>query len=321
MLSTAAFGVLVGLLLGALGAGGSVVTVPILVYALGEDVQTAAATSLLIVATTAGVGAAAHFRAGTVRLPTALALSAVAAVGSVAGSLLRPLVSGRAFLLAFAALLALVAALLWRAPRASGGALRECVLHPGLRDCGRLGVAGLAVGLLTGFFGVGGGFVIVPALVLVLAFPAGEAVGTSLVVVSLASLLALVPSLRHGSIAWAAALPFAAGGALGALAGSRVARSLPERTVRRAFAAALVGLAAFVLVQNLRPARTPVESSRSPPPPAAAAAPSAAPAPSTSCDLLAAAGGATSAGCPGEAADRAAPAVCTQRSCPLHRTP
>ncbi len=247
-----AFGLLVGFLLGALGAGGSVVTVPILVYALEEDVQTAAVTSLLIVAATAAVGAASHFRAGTVRLPTALALSAVAAASSLAGSTLRALVSGRAFLLAFAALLAVVAVLLWRAPRGGTGAARECVLRPGFRDCGRLATAGLAVGFLTGFFGVGGGFVIVPTLVLVLAFRAREAVGTSLVVVSLASLLALVPSLRHGSVEWATALPFAAGGALGAFLGSRASRRLPETVVRRAFALALLALATFVLARNVR---------------------------------------------------------------------
>jgi uncharacterized protein len=246
-----AFGLLVGFLLGALGAGGSVVAVPILVYALEEDVQTAAVTSLLIVAATAAVGAASHFRAGTVRLRTALALSAVAAASSLAGSALRALVSGRAFLLAFAGLLALVAALLWRAPRGTSGAARECVLHPGLRDCGRLGMAGIAVGFLTGFFGVGGGFVIVPTLVLVLAFPARDAVGTSLVVVSLASLLALVPALGHGSIEWTTALPFAGGGALGALLGSRVSRKLPELVVRRAFALALLALATFVLSRNI----------------------------------------------------------------------
>lgn len=319
MLSTATFGLVVGLLLGALGAGGSVVTVPILVYALGEDVQTAAATSLLIVATTAAVGATAHFRAGTVRIRTALALSAVAAAGSTAGSLLRAQVSGRAYLLAFAALLALVAVLLWRAPRSAGGAARECILQPGLRDCGRLGLAGLVVGLLTGFFGVGGGFVIVPALVLVLAFPAREAVGTSLVVVALASLLALVPSLRHASIAWATALPFAGGGALGALAGSRIAHALPERTVRRTFSGALIVLAGFVLVQNLRPPAAPTDGS----PSGRGAAPAAPPATATpaDCELLAAAGAGASEACPGHAADRAAPPACTEHSCPLRRAP
>jgi len=254
MFTVIAFGLLIGSLLGVLGAGGSVVTVPILVYALHEDVQTAAVTSLLIVAATAAVGAATHFREGTVRLPTALALSAVAAAGSVAGSGLRAMMSGRVFLLAFAGLLALVAALLWRGPRAASGTARECVLRPGLRDCSRLGIAGLAVGLLTGFFGVGGGFVIVPTLMLVLAFPARDAVGTSLVVVSLASLLALVPSLRQGSIAWAIAIPFAAGGAFGAAFGAGLSRRLPEAFVRRAFAVALVGLAFFVLSRNLSPA-------------------------------------------------------------------
>jgi uncharacterized protein len=251
MLTIVAFGLLVGLLLGSLGAGGSVVTVPILVYALHQDVQTAAATSLLVVAATAAVGALSHLRAGSVRLATALALSAAAAAGSLGGSAVRALVSGRAFLLAFAGLLVAVAVLLWRTPRGGAGAAQECVLRPDFRECSRLGLAGLGVGWLTGFFGVGGGFVIVPTLVLVLGLPARAAVGTSLVVVSLASLLALAPSLAHAQVAWAIALPFAGGGAAGALLGSRLARRLPEAAVRRAFAFALIGLAAFVLWRNL----------------------------------------------------------------------
>ncbi len=251
ILTTTPYGLLVGLLLGALGAGGSVVTVPILVYALHEGVQTATATSLLIVATTAAAGAASHFRAGTVRLRTAVALSAVAALGSAAGAALRGMTSARGFLLAFAALLVVVAALLWRGPRPSAGPMRECVLRPGFRDCSRLGIAGVAVGLLTGFFGVGGGFVIMPALVLILCFPARDAIGTSLVVVSLASLLALVPSLQHGSVEWATALPFAAGGVGGALLGARISRVLPEALTRRAFALALTILAVFIASRNV----------------------------------------------------------------------
>jgi hypothetical protein len=245
-------GVGVGALLGTLGAGGSVVTVPILVYLLGEDVSTAATTSLLIVGTTAASGAVAHLRAGTVRLRTGLALAALAAAGSAGGVALRALLPGRVFLLAFAGLLVLAAALLWRRPEAGAGTTRECVRDPDWRACGRLGATGLVVGLLTGLFGVGGGFVVVPALVVVLAFPPREAVGTSLVVVALASATGLAASAARAPVDWAVALPFAAGGIAGATAGRRLGGRLPEALLRRGLAIALVALAVFLVLREGR---------------------------------------------------------------------
>jgi uncharacterized membrane protein YfcA len=247
----AAAGLLVGTLLGALGAGGSVVTVPILVYVLGEDVATAATTSLLVVGFTAASGAVSHARAGTVRLPTALALSAVASLGSVAGSVLRARVDGRSFLLGFAGLLAVAAAAIWRPPRQSEGGARECVLRPDGPSCAKLGASGLVVGFLTGFFGVGGGFVIVAVLLAVLLFPAREAIGTSLVVVALASAMGLVASLRQAAIDWPVAIPFAVAGAVGASFGRRLTRRVDDRVLRRAFAVILVGLALFLAARNL----------------------------------------------------------------------
>jgi uncharacterized membrane protein YfcA len=245
-------GLVVGGLLGTLGAGGSVITVPILVYVLGESVGSAAVTSLLIVSVTAASGAIGHGRAGTVRLPTALALSAVSAAGSWPGSLLRAGIGGRAYLLAFAALLALASAFVWLRPAAAAGdrSARECVLHPDAWACAKLGGSGLALGFLTGFFGVGGGFVIVPVLLLVLAFPMREAVGTSLVVVAAASAMALVASLGASAIDWRVALPFALLGVVGSSVGRRLAARLNEALLRRAFAVALAGLAAFLVIRN-----------------------------------------------------------------------
>jgi uncharacterized membrane protein YfcA len=252
LLVIAGSGLLVGGLLGALGAGGSVVTVPILVYLLGEDVGTAATTSLLIVGVTAASGAVTHWRAGTVRLPTALALSAVASAGSVAGSILRARIGGRGFLLAFAGLLVVAAALVWRPPGVRDGAARECVLRPDLRSCAKLGGAGLAIGFLTGLFGVGGGFAVVAVLLLVLSFPAREAIGTSLVVVALASAMALFASLGQGAIEWAVAIPFALAGVAGANLGRRVGSKLDERILRRAFAVGLIAVSMFLAVRNYR---------------------------------------------------------------------
>ncbi|ABS24977.1 sulfite exporter TauE/SafE family protein [Anaeromyxobacter sp. Fw109-5] len=251
LLVLTASGLLVGGLLGALGAGGSVLTVPILVYVLGEDVSTAATTSLLVVGLAAASGAASHWRAGTVRLPTALALSGVASAGSIAGSLLRERLGGRGFLIAFAGLLLLAAALVWRPADRARGEPRECVLRPDVRSCAKLGAAGMGVGFLTGLFGVGGGFVIVTVLLLVLSFPPRQAVGTSLVVVALASAMALAASARGAPADWEVAIPFALAGVAGSGAGRRLAARLDEALLRRAFALVLVILSAFLFARNL----------------------------------------------------------------------
>ncbi len=278
---TAGLGLLIGLSLGALGGGGSILTVPALVYVIGQDAKAATTSSLFIVGLGALVGALGHHRSGRVRWGTGLAFGAAGIAAGFAGTALNRHVQPDVLLLAFAGLILVAAAGMFAKNRAAarraepsaalvaaGGDARNAVppgptatpdresaprRSPGRGRVAKVLAAGLAVGFLTGFFGVGGGFVIVPTLVLVLAFPAREAVGTSLVVVSLASLLALVPSLRHGRVEWATALPFAAGGALGALLGSRISRRLPEVVVRRAFALALVALAAFVLSRNVRP--------------------------------------------------------------------
>jgi len=140
----------------------------------------------------------------------------------------------------------IAAVLIWRPPAARAGGARECVLRPDLRSCAKLGAAGVVVGFLTGFFGVGGGFAIVAMLLVVLSFPPREAIGTSLVVVALASAMALAASIGHGRVDWAVAIPFAAAGAVGANLGRRVASRFDERLLRRAFALGLVALSAFL---------------------------------------------------------------------------
>jgi uncharacterized protein len=244
-------GLAVGALLGALGAGGSVVTIPILVHVLGEDVATAATTSLLVVGITATAGALAHARAGSVRAGSALAVGAAAAAGAVAGTFVRSLLPARVFLVLFAGLLIAAAVLLTRPPLRRSGAAVACRLD--LRACLRLGGTGLGVGLLTGLFGVGGGFLVVPALTLVLRYPAGEAVGTSLVVVAIASAASLATSFAAAPPDWRVAIPFALAGIVGAGAGRRLSAQLPEAAIRRTFAAGLVLLAAFLVVRNLGP--------------------------------------------------------------------
>jgi uncharacterized protein len=173
----------------------------VLVYVLDQPVKDATTESLLVVGSAALVGAVDHARIGRVQIRTALAFGAAGAIGAVGGTALNRLISGPALLLAFALLLlaAAVAMLLRREdPLAQGGN----------SSLGRVGAVGIGAGVLTGFFGVGGGFVIVPALVLLLGLPPTLAVGTSLLVTALSSAAALAAHLASGSIDWAVALIF-----------------------------------------------------------------------------------------------------------------
>ncbi len=243
-------GLVVGALLGALGAGGSVLTVPILVYGLGKDVANAAVTSLLIVGVTAAAGAVSHARAGSIELRTAVALSIVSAGGSFPGTVLRARIDPAAFMVAFAGLMVAAAVLLWRWRVPKGrDVVAECGADDARPGYARLAAAGLGIGFLTGFFGVGGGFLVFPVLVLVVGVSTRAAVGTSLVVVSAASALAHGFSSRAAGIDWDIAAPFAAAGVLGSHLGRRAGARLPETALRRAFAVVLVVLAGFVVAK------------------------------------------------------------------------
>jgi uncharacterized membrane protein YfcA len=237
------FGLAVGLLLGLFGGGGSILAVPVLVYVLGQPVKAATTESLLIVGTAALVGAAAYARSGRVQIRTGLAFGAAGAAGAIAGTALNRLVSGRALLLAFALLLlAAAAAMLRRRPDLPepGGKLSFVRVAP----------AGVATGVLTGFFGVGGGFVIVPALVLLLGLPITLAVGTSLLVIALTSGAALASHLASGSIDWTIALAFSGAAIAGAIAGRRLSATVSAESLGQLFALLLVAIAVFLVAEN-----------------------------------------------------------------------
>lgn len=236
------FGLGVGLLLGLLGGGGSILAVPVLVYVLGQPVKAATTESLLIVGTAALVGAGAYARSGRVQIRTGLAFGAAGAAGATAGTALNRLVSDRALLLAFALLLLAAAAAILRRPdaRAPSGSLSLVRVAP----------AGLATGVLTGFLGVGGGFVIVPALVLLLGLPITLAVGTSLLVIALTSGAALASHLASGSIDWTIAVAFTGAAIAGALAGRRLSATVSAERLGQLFALLLVAIAVFLVAKN-----------------------------------------------------------------------
>ena len=241
------FGLAIGLLLGLVGGGGSILAVPVLVYILGEPVERATTESLLIVGVTALVGAVVASRAQRVHVQIALAFAAAGAATAVAGTALNRLAGSRVIMLGFALLLLAAAYALVRDLTVR----MAFPVNDGKAPAwARVTTAGAATGLLTGFFGVGGGFVIVPALALVLGLPMTLAVGTSLLVIALTSAAALAAHLATGTINLPLSAAFTLAAIAGAVAGTRLHGQIPEPLLRRLFALLLVGVAAFVVAKN-----------------------------------------------------------------------
>lgn len=241
-------GLVVGLALGSLGAGGSILTVPALVYLLGQPPAAATTGSLIIVGITSLVGTVPHWRSGNVRLKRGLLFGLVGVVGSVVGARLAAGVAPTVLLSAFSLLMFAVAWLMWRRTRrtASAGEAAE-VTRPLL-----VVVTATAVGLLTGFFGVGGGFAVVPALVLALGLPMPAAVGTSLVVIVINSLAALASRMGSGvALDWPVIAGFAVFAAVGSILGQQVSKRLSSRALTLVFVAMLVVVGSYMAAVNI----------------------------------------------------------------------
>ena len=254
-------GALIGLSLGALGGGGSVLTVPVLVYGLGQSAAQATTGSLVVVGITSLAGAITACRSGNVLLTRGLAFGAVAIGGATAGAKASGLVPGPVLLAAFAALLLVVAAVMtarqFRSRRGLSGA------HQGSHAGGpiiafspsftchcpralKVVVTATAVGLLTGFLGVGGGFLVVPALVLALGLPMSYAAGTSLVVITITSASAL--AVRAGTgvhPSWGLVALLTAIAVAGGWAGARLTARTDTQKLHAAFAVLLLLVAGY----------------------------------------------------------------------------
>jgi uncharacterized membrane protein YfcA len=245
-------GLLIGLLLGALGGGGSILTVPVLVYLLHQDPHTATAGSLLIVGITAAGGTIAHRRAGRVRLAPGIAFGVLGVAGSYAGTRLSASVAPDLLLSLFAGLMLAAAAAMLRRQRGMAGRPERAAGSTAFRRILKIIAAATGVGLLTGFFGVGGGFVIVPALVLALGFDMPAAVGTSLLVIAINSAAALAARLGgHLSLDWPLLAVFTAAAMAGMLAGNRVASRVDPSRLTAAFTVLLIAVAAYSLARSL----------------------------------------------------------------------
>ncbi|MFF8913138.1 sulfite exporter TauE/SafE family protein [Streptomyces sp. NPDC015032] len=234
-------GAVVGLALGGLGGGGSVLAVPALIYLLGFTPAAATTAGLLIVIVTSLTGLVAHAREGRVRWRTGGLFAAAGIVpAALAGALSARIPSG--VLTAAFAGLAVVAAVRMLRPR-TGPTPQDSV------SAGRAAGAGAGLGAVTGFLGVGGGFLAVPALVAVVAVPMSAAVGTSLLVITVNSTAALVTRLATPTaLDWTVIAPFAATAVLGAWDGQRLAAKVSTAALQRIFGAALLAVAVVMLV-------------------------------------------------------------------------
>ena len=262
LLLAVAAGALIGLSLGALGGGGSILAVPVLVYLLDQSASQATTGSLVVVGVTSLIGAIAAHRAGNVLLDRGLVFGLVAIGGAVAGAEASDRVSEEVLLAAFAALMLLVGGMLaWRQLRHRRGDDARHVARPTLDDpiitfsptfacqCPRalkVLLTATVVGALTGFLGVGGGFLVVPALLLALALPMEYAAGTSLVVITITSAAALVVRAGSGDPPdWATVAVLTATSAAAAVAGARLADRVDTHRLQAAFAVLVLGVAVY----------------------------------------------------------------------------
>ncbi len=264
-----ACGVLIGLCLGALGGGGSILTVPVLVSLLHVGPQSATSASLIIVGITSVIAAVAHARGGHVRWKAAAVFGIIGSVTAFGGSILNRAVDPQILLIAFSALMVIAAIAMLRRTRkpatpepdntstAPTDSIDDEFRSPGtvatatkprvtLAQASKLVAAALVVGFLTGFLGVGGGFLIVPALVLALGYSMPLAVGTSLVVIAITSAGAFAERLGTASIPWQIVIPFTLAAVAGSFAGTAISDRISGNALTRSFAILLIVIAAYV---------------------------------------------------------------------------
>lgn len=241
-----ALAVVIGVSLGLLGGGGSILTVPVLVYVLGYSMKQAVPMGLVVVGVTSGFGAVSHHRAGTVRWAAALAFGPAALLGAFVGARLGMLVPSRVQLTIFAILMIIAAVSMYAGPVLWGGT-DEGIRRR--RPIAILALLGGGVGALTGLVGIGGGFLYVPALVLLGGVAMKEAVGTSLVLIVLSCAAGFISYMGQVTPDWRAMGLFTALAVVGVVAGTRMGRLLSPVRLRKAFAVLLMVMGVLVLLK------------------------------------------------------------------------
>lgn len=262
-------GFLIGLALGALGGGGSILAVPVLVYAAGQSAIAATASSLVIVGATSLGGMVRHLKFNRVRVRQGIIFGFTGVGGSLAGSALNKQVDPNLLLFTFSGVMVVAAWQMYRRnvkninSSSDSTPISEPVdtVHAGqtatltkssitFDTVFKVVLVGSIVGFMTGFFGVGGGFVVVPGLVLALGFSMPDAVGTSLLVIAINSAVALLSRIATTHVAWNIAIPFTIAGVIGSILGARIASKTDSSALTKAFVWLLLALAAYTAIRS-----------------------------------------------------------------------
>ena len=238
----------IGLSLGLIGGGGSIVTVPVLVYVLGVEVHAAVGMSLAVVGATSLVGSFLHYRRGAVRLKAGLIFGAVGVVGAFVGSPLTRLLSPSALMMVFATLMLVIAVLMLRRKSNAGSVKIESAGQ--ILSVWKALSAGFGVGILTGFLGVGGGFLIVPALVMFGGLGMKEAIGTSLFVIFLNCVAGLVGHASQNGFDWSLTALVTVLAVTGTIFGTLLSHRVAASKLQKGFAVFVLAVAVFLMAKN-----------------------------------------------------------------------
>ncbi len=237
-------GLTIGLSLGFLGGGGSILTVPALVYIVGQNPHAAVTASLIIVGANAGFGSFCHRNQGTLNWQVALIFGGTGMVAAYFAAGLSSAIPSGVLLILFATLMLVVGGfMLFSRPPSDDAA------H--MRGWAVVAATGAGVGVLTGFLGVGGGFLIVPALVMLVGLPIRQAVGTSLIIIAMNSFAGVMGHLNSTTIDYHVVTVFIISGFAGAFLGARLAKIIPASKLRTSFGVFVVLLGAFLLIDNI----------------------------------------------------------------------
>lgn len=246
-----ALAALVGVSLGLLGGGGSILTVPILTYVLGMPPREAIAASLFIVGVTSAVGAISHARAGRVRWKIGAIFGLAGMVGAFAGGILGGFIPGAVLMVLFAIMMIVTAVAMIRGRKNRGERPRTGDASESQLPLARVLLDGFVVGIATGLVGAGGGFLIVPALNLLGGLTMAVAVATSLLVITMKSFAGLAGYLFSVQLNWPIVITFTATAVAGSFAGVALAGRIPEQALRKGFGIFVLAMGAFVLVQEV----------------------------------------------------------------------
>lgn len=244
-----AFALLIGISLGLLGGGGSILTVPILLYVFSLPARQAIATSLLVVGTTSAAALIPHARAGNVQWRTGAIFGATSMVGAYAAGRVAKFIPAAALILAFGVMMVVTAVAMMRGRKTT--AASQVSHEPRHLPVGKIVAEGLVVGAVTGLVGAGGGFLVVPALVLLGGLPMGVAVGTSLMVITMKSFAGFAGYLSSVSIPWSIAGMVVVAAVMGSFLGARLVKRIHPERLRKGFAWFVIVMAVFILGQEV----------------------------------------------------------------------